>query len=162
MMIKRALRFTASLILDPVVTSSISLFARLQRSEYIRVGKWQFAGPTQFLKLIQEAEDTLRAEDSPLFARMRSPFFVIYSPKQLFSFPLWKCGGVSEDFTRWGAQGVVAAWIYLLYHFAAVDDQRWAFSDAKMSINASRQAKTKTRDWLTQHKFPPELSDAFQ
>jgi hypothetical protein len=160
-MIKRTLRFIGSLISGPIVRVSLNLFARLSRYQCVFVGAWRFAGPPAFLELVEEAEQRLRAEDSLLFSRMDARFLVLYDPKHLFSFPFWKCGGISEHYAAWGAEGVLAGWIYLLYDLISVDKGRWALRHEEMTISANQRAKANTREWLIEHKFPTELSDAF-
>jgi len=93
---------------------------------------------------------------------MTIQYTVIYSPRRVFSFPLWRYGGVSDCFTLWRSDGVLAAWIYLYYRSLALSKGRWFLSEPQNSITAGKDAEAKTRQWLIRHGFPGELCQAFE
>jgi len=68
---------------------------------------------------------------------------------------------VSDCFTVWKSEGVLAAWIYLFYHSLALTKGRWFLSAPQNSVRASKDAEAKTRQWLIRHEFPEELCQAF-
>jgi hypothetical protein len=100
-------------------------------------------------------------EDPGLLRSMTDHYTVVYSPQRVFSFPLWKCGGVSDSFMVWKAEGVLAAWMYLYFQSLMLTKGRWFLSAPQNSIRASKDAKAKTKEWLIKHQFPAELCQAF-
>jgi hypothetical protein len=150
-----------SLAGESIVCTTLSILSRIQRFQWKQVGKWVFVGPAEFVQLVDEARQRLEIEDPGLLNSMTIPYKVIYSPKGLFSFPLWRYGGVSDGFTIWKSEGVLAAWIYFYYHSLQATKGRWFLSDRQNSTGANKEAKANTRDWLMSHEFPEELSEAF-
>ena len=78
-------------------------------SAFFEIGCWRFLGPSEFIQLVDEAKKRLEIEDPALLKSMSGRYTVIYSPKRIFSFPLWKYGGVSDSLAVWKAEGVLAA-----------------------------------------------------
>jgi hypothetical protein len=99
-----------------------------------------FWGPAEFIELVREASKRLEKEDPALFRSMTFRYTVIYSPQRIFSFPLWKYGGVSNSFLVWKSEGVLAAWVYLYFHSLALTKGRWFLSAPLNSVNASKDA----------------------
>jgi hypothetical protein len=90
-----------------------------------------FGDPRSFIDLVDEAGKRLEVEDPALLRSMTVHYTVIYNPRRVFSFPLWRYGGVSDCFTVWRSDGVLAAWIYLYYHSLALTKGRWFLSEAQ-------------------------------
>jgi len=101
-------------------------------------------------------------QDPGLLRSLTDRYTVIYSPQRVFSFSLWRYGGVSDSFMVWKAEGVLAAWIYLYFDSLAAANSRWFLSVPENSIKASKDAEVKTREWLIKHQFPAELWQAFE
>jgi hypothetical protein len=157
----QTLRYLGSLIAEPIIRATLNLVCRAQRFTRTRIGSWDFWGPAEFLDLVDEASKRLELEDPGLLRSMTDRYTVIYSPQRVFSFSLWKYGGVSDSFMVWKAEGVLAAWIYLYFDSLAVTKGRWFLSAPHNSIKASKDAEAKTREWLITHQFPPELWQVF-
>jgi hypothetical protein len=47
-------------------------------------------------------------------------------------------------------------------HSLALAKGRWFLSAPLNSVNASKDAAAKAREWLVKHEFPAELSEAFE
>ena len=161
-MVTQSLRYLGSLIAEPITRASLNMMCRFQRFDCTRVGSWQFWGPAEFIHLVDEAKKRLEIEDSKLLDSMRGRYTVMYSPQRVFSFPLWRYGGVSDYFTVWKSEGVLAVWIYLFYLSLALTKGRWFLSAPRNSMRASKDAEAMTRQWLIQHDFPAELCRAFE
>jgi hypothetical protein len=161
-MLAQTLRYVGSLVTEPIMRSTLNIACRLRRFRYRKVGSWRFGGPTEFIELVEEANKRLQIEDPGLLKSMTARHTVIYNRQQLFSFPLWKYSGVSDSFTVWKGEGVLAAWIYLYYNSLATAKGRWFLSVPKNAIRASKDAKVMTTQWLKQHNFSSELCEAFE
>jgi len=101
-------------------------------------------------------------EDPGLLRSMTDRYTVIYSPQRVFSFSLWKYGGVSDPFMVWKAEGVLAPRIYRYYHSLALTKGRWFPSAPQNSMKAAKDTEAKMREWLTTQQFPAELHRAVQ
>src|SRR6266568_2050200 len=152
----QTLRYLGSLIAEPIIRGSLNLVCRAQRFTRTKVGSWHFWGPAEFIQLVDEASKRLEAEDPGLLRSMTDRYTVIYSPQRVFSFSLWRYGGVSDPFMLWKAEGVLAVWIYLYFDSLAVTKGRWFLSAPQNSIRASKEANAKTKEWLIKHQFPAE------
>ena len=161
-MFAQALRYLGSLITEPIVRSSLNVVCRAQRFLRLRIGAWNFWGPHEFIQLVDEASKRLEVEDPGLLRSMTDRYAVICSLQRVFSFSLWRYGGVSDSFMVWKAEGVLAAWIYLYFDSLAATNGRWFLSLPKNSIRANKEATAKTREWLIKHQFPAELCEAFE
>jgi hypothetical protein len=162
-MFAQLVRYIGSLVTEPISRVSVNIVCRAQHFKRTKIGSWNFWGPSEFIHLVDEAKKRLAIEDPGLLTGMTIDFTVIYSPRRIFSFPLWRYGGISDCFTVWKSEGVVAAWIYLYYHsYFALTKGRWFLSAPQNSIRASKDAKAKTRQWLIGHGFPGELCQAFE
>lgn len=158
----QTLRCSGSLIAEPIIRASLNSVCRAQRFTRVKIGDWLFWGPAEFVELVREASKRLEKEDPALFRSMTFRYTVIYSPQRIFSFPLWKYGGVSNSFLVWKSEGVLAAWVYLYVHSLALTKGRWFLSAPLNSVKASKDAAAKAREWLFKHEFPAELSEAFE
>ena len=162
-MFVQMLRYLGSLVVEPIVRISLNFICRVQGFGRKKIGLWLFIGPADFLELVDEAKTRLETEDPELLNLMTIPYTVMYSGERFFSFPLWRYGGISDGFTIWKSDGVLAAWLYLYYHsLAEVWGGRWKLSVPRNSIAANKEAKEKARQWLLRHRFPDELCEAFQ
>ncbi len=161
-MFAQSLRYLSSLVTERISRATLNIVCRAQRFKRTRIGSWHFWGPTEFIDLVDEARKRLEVEDPALLRSMTIHYTVIYSPRRVFSFPLWRYGGVSDCFTLWRSDGVLAAWIYLYYHSLALSKGRWFLSEPQNSITAGKDAEAKTRQWLIRHGFPGELCQAFE
>ncbi len=161
-MFTQTLRYLGSLIAEPIIRGSLNLVCRAQRFTRTKVGSWHFWGPAEFIQLVDEASKRLEVQDPGLLRSLTDRYTVIYSPQRVFSFSLWRYGGVSDSFMVWKAEGVLAAWIYLYFDSLAAANSRWFLSVPENSIKASKDAEVKTREWLIKHQFPAELWQAFE
>jgi len=162
-MFAQFLKYLGSLVAEPTSRASLNIVCRAQRFKRTKIGSWHFSGPNQFIQLVDEARKRLEIEDPGLLRSLTNHYTVIYSARRLFSFPFWRYGGISDCFTAWKSEGVLAAWIYLYYHHSlSLTRGRWFLSAPQNSITAGKDAKAKTRQWLVGHGFPGELSQAFE
>ena len=161
-MFVQLLRYMGSLVAEPITRVSLNIVCRALHFKRTKIGSWNFFGPAEFIQLVDEAKKRLEIEDPGLLGTMTIHFTVIYSPRRMFSFPFWKYGGISDSFTVWKGEGVLAAWIYLYYHSLSLTEGRWFLSAPQNSIGASEDAAATTRQWLTGHGFPGELCRAFE
>jgi hypothetical protein len=101
---------------------------------------WQlgFWGPAEFTQLVDKAKKQLEIQDPELLKSMSERYTVIYSPKRVFSFPLWKYGGVSDSFMVWKAEGVLAAWIYLYFQSLTLTKGRWFLSAPQSQLERAK------------------------
>ena len=160
-MFAQSLRYLSSLVTEPIIRATLNIVCRAQRFKRTRIGSWHFWGPAEFIDLVDEARKRLEIEDPRMLKSMTGRYTVMYNPQRVFSFPLWRYGGVSDCFTVWKSEGVLAAWIYLFYHSLALTKGRWFLSAPQNSMMSSKDAAAKTRQWLIEHEFPEELCQAF-
>ncbi len=161
-MFARISRYIGSFAFEIFVRAGLDAICRFQRFGVRRSGAWVFRGPSPFLEACGEARTRIEEEDCNLLETSTGRCTVIYSPRQQFSFPLWRYGGIGDSFLAWGSEGVVAQWVYLHYHSLSRNKGRWFLSVAENSVAEDRIARAKTRVWLTVRHFPFELCDAFE
>ena len=160
-MLIQILKYFGSIISEPIIRTTLNIMIWFQGFKSIAVGSWVFSGPTEFIQLIVEAKEYLQVNDISLLNTMTRKYTVIYSPKRIFSFPLWRYAGISHSFVEWGSEGVIAAWVYLYFNSLAIKKGRWFLCTPKNSLCAGQEANIKTREWLELHHFPLELCKSF-
>lgn len=159
--IAQPLIYLASALSEPIVRGTLRLTCELQRLHALQIKSWVFRGPPESLRVIEQAKTQLDAEDSELLSTIDKPFTVVCRAPQLFAYPAWKYGGISQEFFERGCEGVLAAWAYLHFRLKSRRRDRWFLSDRQSSLEASRQAKAETIEWLKSHSFSDELRAPF-
>jgi hypothetical protein len=123
----------------------------------LKIEKWTFSGSADFLKLVEDATEKLRNYDPEILRQMTDQFSVINFGDKVSSAPAWRLGYIPDAYVAWGGDGVLAVWIYFLFHSLAYRGNRWSMSVTENSIAAASQARKRAALWLMAHEFPDEL-----
>jgi len=158
----QTLRFVGSIFFEPIIRSSLYLIARCSHFKVFKVGNWSFWGPPSFLKLVKEATEYLKAENSEILDGAPPQFEIIYGGTEFGAAPAWRNAFISDAYIAWGAQGILTAWVYVYFTYACRPKTRWLWAIGERSIEAGEQAKEKTRKWLQARDFPEELWEGFR
>jgi hypothetical protein len=121
-----------------------------------RVGATSFHGPERFLKLCAQSASMLEATDPALFHRITNePFVFWYDPKRLLAFG--RNFSINEGYCAWGDIGITAFLVFALNKVEACEGR--TFPELSRSDIRARYllALERTRTWLNQNCFPPEL-----
>ena len=117
-MFAQSLKYLGSLVTEPISRASLNIVCRVQRFKRTKIGSWYFWGPGEFIQLVDEARKRQEVEDPALLRSMTIRYTVIYSPRRVFSFPLWRygafpiashCGGVTACW-RHGYISITTRW----------------------------------------------------
>jgi hypothetical protein len=133
-----------------------------QRFGRLKIEKWTFTGPPNFLKLVEEAREKLKKWDPEMFAKMADTFTVMNTGDQLMSFAAWRYGVISNNYVEWGSEGVMTAWIYFLLASLEYRRNRWSMADKAYAMKRSREVRNNAALWLKQHNVPKELYETIQ
>jgi len=151
------LRYIGSLLLEPIMRAALRTICIIERFQRLKIGKWTFAGSADFLRLVEDARIRLEEYDPELVKEMTNTLTIIQIGNEVSSSPPLGFGFISDSYIAWGDSGVLAAWIYFLFHSLACRGNRWALAAAENSIDASLQARKKAALWMKEHQFPTEL-----
>ena len=157
--ILRLLRYFVSLVSAPIARTGVRIFCIRKRWRRLRIEKWTFVGSVDFLNLIEDAKKKILKCDPKIIKEMTSSLTVMNIGDEVVSAPDWGLCTISNSYIAWGADGVLAVWIYFIYHCLARKD-RWMNTAAENSFEAYRQSRVKAALWLREHQFPEELCEA--
>ena len=157
----QTLGFILGRLFEPPFRLFVHIMFRFNGYSRLSIGSLTFWGPRAFLDSCAASVHRLKELDAELYARLttqqRLEFF--YDPKQTIQAHYAWIFSISDPYTAWHSDGIIARLVYSSQLAALIP--RRAIPQATREALAS-DVMTTTRLWLESRHFPEPLVSCFQ